>query len=68
LKQPKSKDLPTAQREDGDVYINGWPIPANNRWVVRDRQGNILAVDAYRNDLKARSPGLVIIDTVRETC
>ena len=55
---------PVARREDTDVIIDGWTIPANNRWVVRDRAGNFLGMGVYRNDLAEQFPGLVIIDTV----
>lgn len=50
----------TAQREVDTIH----PIsnmPHSNKWVVRDEDGNWVDADQYRNDLRARYPGLIVI-------
>lgn len=54
----------TARREQGTHPISNMPF--NNRWVVRDRDGFFVDCDQYRNDLKERYEGLVVIDTKLE--
>lgn len=49
----------TAMREYGALLINDNVIPASGRWVLRDADGNFMAVDKYRHDMFERY-GLVI--------
>lgn len=46
----------TARREEG-LTPNGNEI--GGRWVVRDRDGNFVDVDKYRNDLASRYHGKI---------
>jgi hypothetical protein len=47
------KKVYTAKRENGNHICDGGLIPFNNRWVVRDEQGNYVDHSRYSNDLRA---------------
>lgn len=58
----------TARRETGSVtmrYSENTPdtyeVSFGNRWVVRDATGAYVEHDMFRNDLRARYPGLIVI-------
>lgn len=41
----------TSMREHGALLINDVVVPAAGRWVLRDKDGNFVDVDKYRNDM-----------------
>ena len=48
------QDGSTMKRENGHIYLpqnNGFSIPAKNRWVLRDVDGNALDVQKHRVDI-----------------
>ena len=44
----------TAKREHGQIPVFDFPIDFGGRWVLRDKDGNYIDHDQYRNDLKCR--------------
>jgi len=50
----------TARREYETIHPH-WGWAHGGIWVVRDEDGNWIAADKYRNDLKERFENIVII-------
>lgn len=48
------KKILIAKREYGNLMKDGYPIPFDGRWVVRDKDGNYLDHSAWSNDLREK--------------
>lgn len=51
----------TARRENGPHHNLEIAKTYGGKWVVRDEEKNVIDYDQYRNDLKERYPGLIVI-------
>jgi hypothetical protein len=53
------REMGYVETDPGDTWTR---IEFNRRWVVRDAGFRFVDCGAYRNDLKERYPGLLVVD------